>query len=470
MSKKITPPSESREVHDMSGIILKTFAHFGIDMKLVSAKEGLRSYHFELEIVTPVRMKMIEGFASDLKYALSTSLLSITAPLPGKKLIGIEVTKPERPVAIPLENILSDTAYADSTSLTVPLGVDDYGVPAFIDISKVIHILIGGTTGSGKSTLLHSCIVSLIRKNAPDQLRLILIDPKRIEFSYVYEGLPHLLTPVITESKKVCQAISWVCKEMERRYDILESVKCSNITQYHSDIVMPAQQTWKKAGSVESDRSHLPEAMPYIVIIIDEFSDVMASYPQETEALVIRLTQMSRAVGIHLIIATSRPSTNVISTAIKANIPTRIAMNVASYIDSRILLDQNGAEKLYGFGDMLCLTPDSVLVKRYQGYMIDEEAVKTEIRYIISEHNSDLSSFDIENHHTLGAGSHLDIEDDELYEEAKAAVLASRKASTSYLQRVLRVGYARAARLIDLLEARGVIGPIDGAKPREILE
>jgi S-DNA-T family DNA segregation ATPase FtsK/SpoIIIE len=340
------------------------------------------------------------------------------------------------------------------------------------------HGLIAGTTGSGKSVAIHNLIISLLFRNSPDQLRFILVDPKRVELT-LYNGIPHLLTPVITEAKKVLVALKWSIKEMERRLDLLQHNKVQNISSYHERIYHPAKLKFEEAGSPEEERETLPEPLPYIVIVIDELADLMHSYPKELEACIVRLAQMSRAVGLHLVLSTQRPSVNVITGLIKANIPTRIALNVASQIDSRTILDQAGAEKLLGKGDMLFLSNESPKPMRLQSAFVTEDEVKKVVAYL-KEHDSaqELETINVEG--TTGTRSdaifsgmvdgHDDEDDDDLYEDARLAVIEGGKASTSYLQRRLRVGYSRAARLIDMLEERGVIGPGEGSKPRQILE
>ena len=359
--------------------------------------------------------------------------------------------------------------------LTVPLGIDEFGEKHLVNIAKMPHMLIGGTTGSGKSTLIHSFVNALLEKNAPDTLRFIFIDPSRVELTQ-YANLPHLLTPPIVQAKKAIMALSWAVKEMERRYDILEAEKVQNITSYHKNIYRPAKAEWEKRGAKKSEQSALPESLPYIVIIIDELNDIMQAYPREIEAMVIRLAQMSRAVGIHLIIATQRPSTSVITGMIKANIPARIAMAVASQIDSRTIIDTPGAEKLRGSGDILYLGSDSPRPVRLQGLYISEDEVRarvqalTEVDNITIRETIDLGesskySNDSIFNSMVGDG---DVDDD-LYEDAKAAVIEAGKASTSYIQRKLRIGYSRSARLMDMLEESGVIGPADGVSAREVL-
>jgi S-DNA-T family DNA segregation ATPase FtsK/SpoIIIE len=301
-----------------------------------------------------------------------------------------------------------------------------------------------------------------------------LVDPKRVELT-LYNNIPHLLSPVITQAKKAIQALSWAVKEMERRYDILETEHVQNLSSYHKNTYQPAKKAWEEAGSPEEGRASLPEALPYIVIILDELNDLMQAYPRELEACIVRLAQMSRAVGIHLLLATQRPSVNVITGTIKANIPTRIALMVASQVDSRTIIDTVGAEKLLGQGDMLYQSSDSPRPMRLQSAFVSEEEIKRVVEYLKKQEAHELTTINFEEHAgsndsvfnaMVGGG---DDGEDDLYEDARVAVIEAGKASTSYIQRKLRVGYSRAARLMDLLEENGVIGPADGSKPREIL-
>ncbi len=330
------------------------------------------------------------------------------------------------------------------------------------------HLLIAGTTGSGKSVTVHNLIMSLLYRNTPDELRLIMVDPKRVELT-LYNDIPHLLTPVIKEPKKAVLALKWAAKEMERRYDLLEQHKVRDIKSYHENIVYPAYSAKKKT------EGELPEKMPYIVIIIDELADIMQAYPRELESAIVRLAQMSRATGIHLILSTQRPSVNVITGLIKANIPSRLALQVASQIDSRTILDAPGAESLLGRGDMLFQGSDMSKPERMQAANIPEDEIKGVVAFIkkrnprLSDHI--IMSETLEDEKSIvGIDFDSDEEnDDPLYEDAKRAVMDAGKASTSYLQRRLKVGYSRAARLIDILEERGVVSAADGSKPREIL-
>lgn len=327
------------------------------------------------------------------------------------------------------------------------------------------HTLIAGTTGSGKSVMIHALVTSLLYRAGPERLRFIMIDPKRVELT-LYNSIPHLLTPVITDAKKAILALKWLAKEMDRRYSVLETERVRDIASYHENIVAPAVE---KGGEEK-----MPEAMPYIVVIIDELADIMQAYPRELEAGIVRLAQMSRAVGIHLVLSTQRPSVKVITGLIKANIPARIAFQVASQIDSRTILDTGGAEKLLGAGDMLFLSNDMSKPRRIQAPYISEMEVKKVVSHIVKNNDAGpLDSVDFSEQKQNDSASIFDSmedeEGDDKYAEAKVAVLEAGKASTSYLQRKLGVGYSRAAKLIDMLEERGVIGPADGSKPREVI-
>jgi S-DNA-T family DNA segregation ATPase FtsK/SpoIIIE len=346
------------------------------------------------------------------------------------------------------------------------------------------HVLIAGTTGSGKSVMIHNLVTSLLYKNSPENLRFIFIDPKRVELT-LYNKIPHLLTPVITDPKKAILSLKWAGKEMSRRYDLLEKHQVRDIDSYHKNILMPALEeakkvTAKKPEEADNLEQTLPETMPYIVIVIDELADIMQTYPKELESAIVRLAQMSRAVGIHLVLSTQRPSVNVITGTIKANIPSRLALQVASQIDSRTILDDRGAEELLGKGDMLFKTGAMSSPQRVQSPNITESETKQIVKHLINTmeylpETIQLGTQDQEQAGTnaifsssFGDNSEDDVDDD-LYDEAKQAVIEAKKASTSYLQRKFRIGYSRAARLMDILEQKGVVGPADGARPREVL-
>lgn len=455
--------------------IKRTLKKFNIDVEMDAVTIGSSVTRYAIKPAEGVKLEKIVGLQTNLEYALAASPIRIEAPIPGKSLVGIEVPNKQRQT-IGLASLFSSPEYTDSPKpLLVAMGKGITGEAQFADIARMPHGLIAGTTGSGKSVAIHNLIISLLFRNSPDQLRFIMVDPKRVELT-LYNGIPHLLTPVITDAKLVLRALKWAIKEMERRLDILSSHKVQNISTYHEKIYRPAKAKFEEKGSLEEDRDMLPEPLPYIVIIIDELADLMSTYPKELEACIVRLAQMSRAVGIHLILSTQRPSVNVITGTIKANIPTRIALNVASQIDSRTILDQAGAEKLLGKGDMLFLSNESPKPIRLQNAFVNDDEVMKVVNYLKNQESAQtLDTIDLNPSNDKADGavfsSTLDDEDeDDLYDEARQEVLASGKASTSYLQRKFRIGYSRAARLIDILEERGVIGPGDGSKPRQVLE
>ncbi len=455
--------------------IKRTLKEFGINVEMDAVESGPAITRYSLKPAQGVRISRIVALQQELQLALKASTIRIEAPIPGKSLVGIEVPNAVRST-VGLASILKHPEYTDSPRpLLIALGKDVAGGVHFANIARMPHALIAGTTGSGKSVTIHNIIVSLLFRNSPDQLRFILVDPKRVELT-LYNGIPHLLTPVITEPKKALKSLAWAVKEMARRYDILQSEGIQGLDLYHSNVYQPAKKEWEAKGSPEEEKENLPEPLPYIVIILDELNDLMQAYPRELEALIVRLAQMSRAVGIHLLLATQRPSVNVITGTIKANVPTRIALNVASQIDSRTIIDQMGAEKLLGQGDMLYLSSDSPRLTRIQSAFISGEEIKKVVAYLKAQDAHLLDSIDLDEKSDGNAnsfmaslnGDDVDVEDD-LFEDAKQAVLEAGKASTSYLQRKLRIGYSRAARLIDILEEQGIIGPADGARPREIL-
>ncbi len=470
---------KSGDVKASSNIIKRTLKNFNIDVEMDEVTIGPSVTQYSLKPAEGVRISKIVGLQNNLELALAASPIRIEAPIPGKSLVGIEVPNTAK-ATVGLASLLSSPEYTDSPKpLLVALGRDIAGKPNFANLAKMPHCLIAGTTGSGKSVTIHALVTSLLFRNSPEQLRFIMVDPKRVELTQ-YNSIPHLLTPVITDAKKAILSLKWAIKEMERRLGVLESEKVRDITSYHENVYKPAKAQFLKGNQSEEDRTNLPEPMPFIVIFIDELADLMTAYPRELEACIVRLAQMSRAVGIHLVLSTQRPSVNVITGLIKANVPSRIALKVASQIDSRTILDQVGAEKLLGQGDMLFVSNDIGKPIRLQSAFITEEELKKVVEYLRDQtgaHNLDsinLEGKNGENNPDAFFGSMVDSDggsddDDDLYEDAKHAVLEAGKASTSYLQRKLRVGYSRAARLIDILEERGVIGPANGAKQREII-
>lgn len=434
--------------------VKKTLETFGIKVEMGEVKVGPTVTQYTLKPARGVKLSKITALVDDLALALAAHPLRIEAPIPGKSLVGIEV--PNKTIAkVQLRDILETSEYKKRPSnMMMALGQDVSGKPWVLDLTKMPHLLVAGATGSGKSVCLNGILVSLLYQNSPDHLRLILVDPKRVELP-IYNGIPHLLTPVITDVKKTVNALQWAISEMERRLDLLAEAKKRDIKSYNSAAEEP---------------------LPYIVIMIDELADLMIVAANEIEASVIRLTQMARAVGIHLILATQRPSVNVITGLIKANVPGRFAFSVASSMDSRTILDSTGAERLIGKGDMLIVTSDSGTPRRVQGAYVGDEEIKNVVRYLKEslelpiEYNEEIVESKKNSGFSGGAGFDASDDDgDELFEDAKNVVIKAGKASASLLQRRLRVGYARAARLIDLLEDAGIVGPAMGSKPREIL-
>lgn len=449
----------SGDIKANANIIKRTLQNFGIDVEMSEVNIGPSVTQYTLKPAEGVKLSRITALHNDLALALAAHPLRIEAPIPGKSLVGIEV--PNRSIAlVGLRSLLSLDEFKNAAPLTFSLGRDVSGRAIFADIARMPHLLIAGATGSGKSIAIHTLIVSLLYKNSPEFLRFLMVDPKRVELT-IYNAAPHLLAPVITDAKKAIISLRWAAREMERRYERLSETGARDINSYNAEMVR------------EKNRE---EVLPNIVIIIDELADLMATYPREMEASIVRLAQMSRAVGIHLVVSTQRPSVEVITGLIKANITFRIALQVASGVDSRTILDMSGAEKLLGNGDMLYLAGDTSKPKRIQGAFISEREVKKVASYA-AEAGDKFEAEQIDLDIKLPAGGNgppasewdEDDVDDELYEGAKKLVVEAQKASASYLQRRLRVGYARAARLLDMLEERGVIGPGEGAKPREVL-
>lgn len=457
---------ETGDIKASMNIIKRTLLNFGIIVEMDEVAIGPTVTRFALKPAEGVLLRKIVSLQNNLELALAASPVRIEAPIPGKSLVGIEVPN-QKKATVSLASLVADQKFTEEKRpLVAALGRDIAGHAHFANLAKMPHLLIAGATGSGKSVSIHALIASLLYRNGPGNLRFIMIDPKRVELT-LYNPIPHLLTPVITDPKKAILALKWAGKEMERRYNLLESHAVRDISSYHENVV----GTWKGGADTEA-----PDQMPYIVIVIDELADIMQTYPRELEAAVVRLAQMSRAVGIHLILSTQRPSVNVITGLIKANIPARIALQVASQIDSRTILDAPGAENLLGAGDMLFQSADMAKPHRIQTAFISENEVKEIASYIRSHNEPSVDDIAITSNANDASpnalfGSLEDDEDDEddLFADAQHTVEEAGKASTSLLQRKLRIGYARAARLMDILEERGVIGPQDGARPREVL-
>ena len=450
----------SGDIKANANIIKRTLQNFGIDVEMSEVNVGPSVTQYTLKPAEGIKLSRITALQNDLALALAARSLRIEAPIPGKSLVGVEI--PNHSISLVGLRSLFDTEYfKKAPPLSFAVGRDVSGREVYADIAKMPHLLIAGATGTGKSVAIHSLIVSLLYKNSPQFLRFMMVDPKRVELTG-YNGIPHLLTPVIVDAKKTIISLRWAVREMERRYEKLSLASARDINIYNNEMI--------------SEKS-FDETLPNILIVIDELADLMAAYPREMEASIVRLAQMSRAVGIHLVVSTQRPSVEVITGLIKANITARIALQVASLVDSRTILDMAGAEKLLGNGDMLYLAGDVSKARRIQGGFISDNEVKKVSAYL-KEHAGEFEAEQVDMDIKLpGADSNApsdfmedgDDVDDELYETAKETVIEAQKASTSYLQRKLRIGYARAASIIDMLEERGIVGPGEGAKPRDVL-
>ena len=440
-----------------ANIIKRTLESFGIPVEMGEVNVGPTITRFTLKPAEGVKLSRITALGSDLALALAAHPIRIEAPIPGKSLVGIEV--PNKAAAVVrLGSLFLYPDFQKGESLTFALGRNVQGEPIFPNIDRMPHLLFAGATGSGKSIAIHALIISLLYKNSPEMLRLILVDPKRVELS-VYDGIPHLIAPVVTENKRALGALRWLIHEMDRRYELLLKAGARDIRGYNKNAAEP---------------------MPYIVTVVDELADLMATFGREVEGYIIRLAQMSRATGIHLVVSTQRPSVEVITGLIKANITTRVALQVASQVDSRTILDTAGAEKLLGRGDLLYVSAEKSKPTRLQGSYISEEEVKKVVDFICKHNEAPEETVEIasangeasseratpSSFESLAGGEGSD--EDALLPEAVALVRSAKKASASLLQRRLRVGYARAARLLDIMEEQGVIGPGEGAKPRDV--
>ncbi|MFM7088602.1 MAG: DNA translocase FtsK [Candidatus Paceibacterota bacterium] len=475
MSSYVPPPLDllatdkgkpnTGDIKANANIIKRTLQNFGIEVEMDEITIGPTVTRYALKPAEGVKLARIVALQNDLALALAAHPLRIEAPIPGKSLVGIEIPNKAKST-VGLGSLLSDEKFKTAQKpLMLALGRSISGRGVYTNLTEMPHCLVAGTTGSGKSVTIHTMITSLLYRNGPEDLKFIMVDPKRVELT-LYKNIPHLLTPVITEAKKTILALKWAAKEMERRYDLLEQHTVRDIGSYQQNVY----------GKRKNDDGSDTERLPYIVIVIDELADIMTSYPRELETGIVRLAQMSRAVGIHLILSTQRPEVNVITGLIKANIPARIALKVSSQIDSRTILDAGGAEKLLGAGDML-YSSGKAQPERLQSAFLTETEVKDVVHYLADAYRDEImaeiniSGGSISNDKSIFEST-LDEadDDDEMYEEARQCVIEAGKASTSYLQRKLKLGYARAARLMDKLEERGIIGPGDGAKPREVLE
>ncbi len=485
-ARTATDPAELEEVRQ---ILIDTLGQFGIAVAPGDITKGPTITRYEVYPAKGVRVDKIVSLERDLARATRAERINILAPIPGKDTVGIELAN-TRKVTVKLRDLLQSPDWEEAkTRAKIPLalGKDVYGKGIIADLAQMPHLLVAGTTGSGKSVCINALIASMLFRFTPEELRLVLIDPKMVELQS-YNSLPHLAFPIVTDPKKVLLALRWLIDEMERRYKIFARVGVRNIVGFNG---RPAKK--RDAESVESgvspenarrsaetadtamkvprdDELIIPEKIPYVVVIVDELADLMQTAPADVETAIARITQMARAAGIHLIVATQTPRADVITGVIKANIPCRIAFQVASKIDSRVILDENGADRLLGQGDMLYLPPSTSRLIRAQGVLVTDDEIHRVVEFVSAQSPP---AFDTAMHEKLQstAAPEEDVtsEDEELVEKCLEIIRQEKRASTSLLQRRLRLGYTRAARIVDILEQRGILGPGEGAKPREIL-
>jgi S-DNA-T family DNA segregation ATPase FtsK/SpoIIIE len=439
----------------VADLLTQTLAHFGVEATVIGEISGPRVTRYELKLAPGTKVSKVAALKDDLSYALATTEIRILAPIPGKQAVGVELPNLS-PNLVTLGDIFDDLP-ATASPLSVWLGKDISGAAVWTDLARMPHLLIAGTTGSGKSGCINALLTSILLRATPDDVRMILIDPKRIELNH-YEAIPHLLTPVVSSPKEASAVLANCLAEMERRYERLSSVRARNLNE--------ANRAFRQRGE---------KTMPYLLVVIDELADLMMVAPQAVEDAVIRLAQKSRAVGIHLVLATQRPSVDVITGMIKANVPSRIAFAVSSMTDSRVILDQGGAESLLGQGDMLFKPLGTSRIQRVQGAYVSEEEIALVVEQTkqreqeLDEGYLELPEVFAEPEHGGGEHGEFDPDDDPLLERAIEIVLQTQTASVSLIQRRLRVGYTRAGRLIDMLERRGIISGYEGSKPRRVL-
>ena len=429
----------------------------GVEAELTNIVPGPTVTRYEVELAPGVKVSKVTSLSHDIAYALATPDVRLLAPIPGRSAIGIEIPNRQRKLVSLGDVLTSNEAKKENHPLSVALGLDISGKARLTNLSELPHVLIAGQTGAGKSSCINSIVTSLLCRTNPDEVKMVMVDPKRVELGQ-YNNVPHLLTKVITNPKKAVDALTWAVSEMDRRYDLLADGKVRDINGYHEKY---------DAGLLDEDKF---DRFPYIVVFIDELNDLMMVAGREVESAIVRIAQMARAIGIHLVVATQRPSVDVITGVMKANIPSRLAFSVASTTDSRVILDQSGAEKLIGLGDMLVVTASNPRVERIQGAWVTEKEIKEVVSWVKSQKDAEYNPAVIEEQKSLVNNNENEFgEDEDLIMSAKELVVRSQLGSTSMLQRKLRVGFARAGRLMDILESQGIVGPSEGSKAREVL-
>ncbi len=451
-------------------VLVDTLREFGVDTELTNVDVGPEVTRYELLPAAGIRVERISGLSNNLALALKATSVRVQAPVPGKGVVGVEVPNAVANMVVLRELLEGKTWRSGKAQVPLCIGKDVAGVDIVGDLAAMPHLLIAGATGAGKTVCMNSILAGLLMSRTPEQLRLLLVDPKIVEFS-VYNDIPHLVVPVITDPHKVCLGLRWAINEMEKRYKMFAQVGVRNIASFNQREIARQEELFGGAGDGKDAKAGIPDRLPYIVIIIDELADLMLAAQADIENSIARLAQLSRAVGIHMIIATQRPSVNVITGTIKANFPGRVAFQTAQKNDSRIILDAPGADKLLGRGDMLFLPPGSSKLVRAQGTMTTDEEIRRIVTFVKEQRAPEVVSEIQEKIEKSSAPGAMDTgdEDDALLSQAVEIIRETRRASTSSLQRRLRIGYTRAARVMDILEERGIIGPPRGSEPREIL-
>jgi len=429
----------------------------GVEAELTNVVPGPTVTRYEIELAPGVKVSRVTSLSHDIAYALATPDVRLLAPIPGRSAIGIEIPNRQRKLVSLGDVLSSKEAQKAEHPLNIGLGLDISGKPRLLNLAELPHVLIAGQTGAGKSSCINSIVTSLLVRTNPDEVKMVMVDPKRVELGQ-YNDVPHLLTKVITNPKKAVDALGWAVAEMDRRYDLLADSQVRDINGYHEKY---------DAGLLDEEKF---DRFPYIVVFIDELNDLMMVAGREVESAIVRLAQMARAIGIHLVVATQRPSVDVITGVMKANIPSRLAFSVASTTDSRVILDQSGAEKLIGLGDMLVVTASNPRLERIQGAWVNEDEVQDVVSWVKEQKEAEYNPAVTEEQKQSSNSSNENFDEDEdLIRTAKDLVIRSQMGSTSMLQRKLRVGFARAGRLMDILEAQGIVGPSEGSKAREVL-
>jgi S-DNA-T family DNA segregation ATPase FtsK/SpoIIIE len=476
--------ADPSELKDVQQVLIETLGQFGIAVAPGDITKGPTITRYEVYPAKGVRVDKIVSLERDLARATRAERINILAPIPGKDTVGIELAN-SRKVTVKLRELLQSSDWEEAkghTKIPLALGKDVYGKTIIADLAQMPHLLVAGTTGSGKSVCINALIASMLFRFTPEELRLVIVDPKMVELQ-AYSSLPHLAFPIVIDPKKVMLALRWLIDEMERRYRVFARVGVRNVVGFNARPKKPvaagadrgnegekSTEDSASARSTTKDEPQIPDKMPYVVVIIDELADLMQTAPADVETGIARITQMARAAGIHIIVATQTPRADVITGVIKANIPSRIAFQVASKIDSRVILDENGADRLLGQGDMLYLPPSASRLIRAQGVLVTDDEIHRLVEFVSAQSPP---AFDTAMHEKLQslAAPEEDVtdEDEELVEKCLEIIRQEKRASTSLLQRRLRLGYTRAARIVDILEQRGILGPGEGAKPREIL-